>query len=82
MALLGWIPRCKDDNLIEWEDWRFIFILGGPLDVLEVFDNEKGVLKKECVREMCRVSQKCTRKSNQDIKEWWWHHNTCSFSAS
>ena len=28
--------RWKDNILVEWRDWRFIFFLGGPMDVLEV----------------------------------------------
>ena len=35
------------------QDWRFTFFLGGPLDVLEVCDNERGMLRKKCCLEMC-----------------------------
>ena len=36
------------------EGWRFIFFLGGPLDALEVYDNERSVSRKERRLEMCR----------------------------
>ena len=49
----------------ETED--FIFFSDGPLDVLEVCDNERGVLRKECRLEMCTQ----THSYNKDNKEWW-----------
>ena len=37
----------------------------GPLDVLEVCNNESGVLRKEC-----GLEGKLTGKGNKDNKEW------------
>ena len=44
------------------------FLLGGPLVVLEVYDNERGVLRKECGLEMSRETY---LEVQQGYKEWW-----------
>ena len=46
------------------------------LNVLEVCDNERGVLRNECESEMFMEQ---TRKGRNDNKEQWWHHITSSF---
>ena len=34
-------------NLCKWGDQKFIFFLGGPLDLLEFRDRKRGVLRIE-----------------------------------
>ena len=52
------------------------FFLVGPVDVLEVCDNERDMLRKE-------LGSKCvgkrTRKGNKDSKEWWNRRTTSRF---
>ena len=45
-ALLRWVPRWKDDSLFGWIVWRCDFCLDCLLYVLEVCDNERGVLRR------------------------------------
>ena len=52
-ALLRWVPRWKGDSLFECIFRRSDFFLDCLLDVLEVCDNESGVLKRVWL-EICR----------------------------
>ena len=37
-----------------------------PLNVLEVFENERGVLRKKCELEMCREQARKGKKDNRE----------------
>ena len=52
-AITHFCSRFLDSNEIEWGDRKFFF-LGCQLDVVEVSDNERGMLRKDCGIEMCR----------------------------
>lgn len=42
-----WALILKNVNLSEWGGPRFIYFLGSPLDVLELHDHKRGVLRRE-----------------------------------
>ena len=61
----GFLNR-KMTACLNGESGDLFFFLDGPLDVLEVCNNERGVLRKEC-----GLEGKRTQKGNRDNKEWW-----------
>ena len=48
-----WALILKNVNLSEWGGPRFIYFLGSPLDVLELHDHKRGVLRREWGIEIC-----------------------------